>query len=222
MNVLARLEVAARGPLTVREELVPLGLGMRLLYVSDLHLRGGSPQRLEEQVLEAARLHSPDRILLGGDMVDANSGLARLESLVSGLSEVAPVGVVEGNHDRFVGVERVRDCTLKGGAAWLKDSGDSLVSGSFEDNPAVLCAHDPCIFEEALPEATGLVLAGHLHGGQVVLARHAGKLYPAAWFYRWNGPRFERNGVTMLVSLGVTDTLPVRWNCPREVLLVTI
>ena len=49
-----------------------------------------------------------------------------------------------------------------------------------------------------------------------------GRLYPAVWFDRWHGLRFSERGATMLVSRGVADTLPVRFNCPREVLLVEI
>ena len=64
-----------------------------------------------------------------------------------------------------------------------------------------------------------LTLAGHLHGGQVVLFERKGRLYPGACFSRWNGLRFEDEGATMWVSRGVADTLPLRWNCPREVLL---
>ena len=82
----------------------------------------------------------------------------------------------------------------------------------------MLCAHDPAVFPQAARAGYGLVLAGHLHGGQVVLFERGGLLYPAAWVYPWNGTRFEREGSTMLVSRGVCDTLPLRFNCPREVL----
>jgi predicted MPP superfamily phosphohydrolase len=45
------------------------------------------------------------------------------------------------------------------------------------------------------------------------------RLYPGAWFSRWTGLRFELGATTLLVSRGVADTLPVRFRCPREVLL---
>jgi hypothetical protein len=43
--------------------------------------------------------------------------------------------------------------------------------------------------------------------------------YPGAWFYRWNGLRFTRRNSVMLVSRGLRDVVPVRVNCPREVIL---
>ena len=55
-----------------------------------------------------------------------------------------------------------------------------------------------------------------------MLGERAGLLYPGALLYRYNGLRFARERTTMLVSRGVHDTLPLRWNCPREVLLVEV
>jgi hypothetical protein len=55
-----------------------------------------------------------------------------------------------------------------------------------------------------------------------VLATRRGRLYPAAWFYRWHGLRFAEGGAVLLVSRGAGDTLPVRFNCPREVILCAL
>lgn len=221
MRTCSTFEWAASGQLLVRRESLGLELGLDLLYVSDLHLRAGLPARLEAQVLEAAVQTRPDHILLGGDLVDSASGLERLADLVARLARLAPVGAVSGNHDRMVGRERVQEAVCGAGARWLEDGGDGLISGRPEEGATVLCAHDPAVVE-SVPETTRLVLAGHLHGGQMVLAERAGKLYPGALFYRWNGLRFERGSTTLLVSRGVTDTVPLRYNCPREVLLVKL
>ena len=88
-----------------------------------------------------------------------------------------------------------------------------------EQEPRLLCAHEPSIFPRAAAAGYALVLAGHLHGGQCVLATLNDKLYPAVWLHRWHGLRFRRDGALMLVSRGLADTLPLRFNCPREVLL---
>src|SRR5262249_7134221 len=85
--------------------------------------------------------------------------------------------------------------------------------------PRVLCAHDPSLFPHAAAAGYPLVLAGHLHGGQCVLATRNDRLYPPAWVHRWHGLRFRAGDSQMLVSRGLADTLPVRFNCPREVLL---
>jgi predicted MPP superfamily phosphohydrolase len=158
-----------------------------------------------------------------------------LQSLVGRLSRVAPVGAVAGNHDRWIGSASVRAAVLTGGGRWLEDApwfltSDCAVYGSSEQpvqaaSYHLLCTHHPAA--SALSSTAGrrfdLTLSGHLHGGQFVFFQRHGKLYPGAFLYRWNGLRFDDNdGKTLLISRGVQDTLPLRWNCPREVLIVDI
>jgi len=46
-----------------------------------------------------------------------------------------------------------------------------------------------------------LVLAGHLHGGQCVLATIKDRLYPAVWVYPWHGLRFATGDARISVGL---------------------
>ena len=226
------IEVGARRPLLVRRERVPhLGMNKRILFASDLHLRKLGPRHIVDGLVEIAANERPDVVLLGGDLVDWKSGIDALQSLVSRLSSVAPVGAVAGNHDHWIGVDRVRDALLEGGGHWLEDApwfltDDCAVYGS-NDQPLqdtrhhLLCTHHPG--PSAMGRHFNLTLSGHLHGGQFVFYQRHGKLYPGAFLYRWNGLRFDENdGQTLLISRGVQDTLPLRWNCPREVLIVDI
>lgn len=208
------LEVAARGRLHLRRERLPRA-GGRLLYVSDLHLTAWHGH-VVDQVLELATEARPDLVLLGGDLVDLSSGLPLLGRLIESLP--VPVRAVAGNHDRLVGLAAIEQVL---GAPWLERCrlGELTVDGRLHHPPGdVLCAHDPTIFPAAARAGYRLVLAGHLHGSQFVLAERRGLLYPGAWFYRWNGDRFRLGESTMLVSRGVNDTLPLRWNCPRDVI----
>lgn len=216
------LELAARGRLTRREVELPLGGPACLLYVSDLHLTPWHAH-VVDQVLEQAHQCQPDLVVLGGDLADLPSGLAQLERLIAHLP--APVLAVPGNHDRQLGLARVRTALERAGGTWLEQAYsfqgltlDGVCRPEVEPG-SILCAHEPDVFEAAARAGYALVLAGHLHGSQFVLGERAGLLYPGAWFYRWNGDQFRRGKCTMLVSRGVNDTLPIRWNCPREVLL---
>ncbi|HYC78851.1 MAG TPA: hypothetical protein VEI02_14595, partial [Planctomycetota bacterium] len=67
-----------------------------------------------------------------------------------------------------------------------------------------------------------VAFAGHLHGGQCVFFRRGARLYPGAWFNRWTGLRFDVGATKLFVSLGLGDTLPLRWNCPREVVTLDL
>jgi predicted MPP superfamily phosphohydrolase len=225
------LEFGAFGPLGVRREEVRLGLSrpVSLLYASDLHLghwwTGGVPG----QLIDVCRRLRPEVILLGGDLADRPGGLPLLWECVRGLAELAPVAAVPGNHDERPGVWAVRAAFREAGGHWLPDAplaGPLPIDAGFHPlastGPRLLCAHYPDVFPEAVRAGYRLVLAGHLHGGQCVLATVGGRLYPAAWVHRWHGLRFTQGDATLLVSRGAADTFPFRFNCPREVLLCSI
>lgn len=203
----------------------------RVLFASDLHLRKHGPRHIVDGLVEIASRERPDLVLFGGDLVDWTTGVEALQSLVRRLSRIAPVGAVAGNHDRWIGVSRVRAAVLAGGGRWLPDApwlltSDCAVYGSRRQpvqnsSYHLLCTHHPGASTRG--RRFDLTLSGHLHGGQFVFFESHGRLYPGAFLYRWNGLRFDDpDGKTLLISRGVQDTLPLRWNCPREVLLVQI
>ena len=225
------LEFGAFGPLAIRREAVPLGLGrrLRLLYASDLHLGHWWSRDVPAQLSLACRHTSPDVILLGGDLADRPGAVDQLRACVRELATVAPVAALAGNHDERAGVTRVRAAVLDAGGHWLPDAPleeplgiDADVVTAPGPGPRLLCAHSPDVFPAAARAGYRLVLAGHLHGGQCVLATVEGRLYPAVWVHRWHGLRFADGDARMVVSRGVADTFPFRFNCPREVILCEI
>ena len=227
------LEIGSRGTLQIRSETIS-GTGLppfSILFASDLHFSAWT-KHLVEQVVGAAEQCQPDLILLGGDLADTRSGLSQLAECTLRLAAIAPVWAISGNHDALLGIEHGRQCVEKSGGYWLDNRSYSPVRGLSVDSCgclaqerrgdfSILCAHDPCVFPQAVAARYDLVLAGHLHGGQVVLRRHGEILYPGAWFYRWNGNSFRDGATTMLVSRGANDTLPLRWNCPRGAAMPT-
>jgi uncharacterized protein len=217
------LRIGSRDTLHVRQQHFNWGLELRMLYASDLHLTRWSPH-VAEQIAAVCQQYMPDLLLLGGDLVDLPNGLPLLAQLIQAQS--CPVWAIGGNHDEWVGLKRVQNCVEWAGGHWLDEviyPNQHLsisrrcqpVSGTY----TILCTHDPAVFPQAVHCGYRLVLAGHLHGGQCVLAQRNGKTYPGVWFSQWNGDHFVCGQTTMLVSRGVHDTLPVRWNCPREVIL---
>ncbi len=202
---------------------------LRLLYASDLHLGHWWTARVAEHLVLLARQTSPDLILLGGDLVDSADALEPLCAMLRTLTAIAPVHAIAGNHDHRAGLAAVRDTVRRAGAHWLPDGPltkpviiDAELSPASSLAPRILCAHAPSVFPAAVDAGYRLVLAGHLHGGQCVLATRRGQQYPAAWFHRWHGLRFRHGDADLLVSRGMADTFPFRFNCPREVLLCEI
>jgi len=227
------MEVGLNQALHVREERLSMRPdACRLLYVSDIHLRNGRSDRLCRQVVDAATRCSPDAVLLGGDLVDRPSELSRLSQLVGKLRDLAPVLAIGGNHDRQVGMGRVREAVVHGGGQWIHDGIARLTHGRrviavsgpetavrADGHIRVLCAHNPRIWKTAGDAGYDLVLAGHLHGCQLVACEYRDRLFPGALFYPYCFLSHQRGSTRLVVSRGVTDLLPIRWRCPREVVL---
>ncbi len=230
------LEIGQKAPLAIREErLSARPDACRLLYVSDVHLRRGRSQCISQQVIAAASVCAPEAILLGGDLVDKGSELPGLRRLVQQLAQLAPVYGVGGNHDQGVGLQGVRESVVDGGGVWIHDDCVELRHGSrriaisgpgySEESTGdvrVLCAHNPRIWKTARRGGYDLVLAGHLHGCQFVAFEFRERLFPGAWFYPYNYLRHREGKTRLVVSRGVSDLVPIRWRCPREVVLCSL
>lgn len=222
---MASLELFNTRPLFVRRERcdgLDLPRPVRLLYASDLHLGYRWTRHLAGGLPRLARMLRPDGILLGGDLADSVRGLPDLARCVGALARFAPTFAVTGNHDRRAGLETVRAVLRDAGATLMTNPVAATRLSDLAGGARVLCAHDPAVFPEAADAGFDLVLAGHLQGGQCVLWRRGGKLYPGALLNCWTGDRFRLKRCTMLVSRGAGDSLPVRFNCPREVISVEL
>ncbi len=229
------LEIGLRGTLQIREErLSQSPNACRLMYVSDIHLRRGRSENLVRQVLESVHLCKPHAILLGGDLVDRASELSELRDMIKSLCTVAPVLAVGGNHDGGVGMNLVQDAVVSGGGNWIhvgmaKLVHENRVIGIYGPeitaatlpgvDVRILCAHNPRIWKTARHHGYDLVLAGHLHGCQCVAFEFRDRLYPGAIFYPYCYLTHRYRSTTLVVSRGVSDLIPIRWRCPREVVL---
>ena len=232
------LEVGLRRALFIREEWLAAHEhedACRLLYVSDIHLRAARTTRLSQQVLESVRRSSPDVILLGGDLVDRASELGRLTDLIGSMSEHAPVLAIGGNHDQRIGLGRVRQSVIDGGGRWIHQetaivthrtrtitvSGPEAAELTNTENSdvRVLCAHNPRIWKSHKDSGYDLILTGHLHGCQIVAFEFRNRLFPGALFYPYCYHRHQLGATHLVVSRGVSDLVPIRWRCPREVVL---
>lgn len=227
------LEIGQQRGLHVREERLSAQRdAYRLLYISDIHLRRGRSERLCRQVFESVLHTRPDAVLLGGDLADGRSELGFLTGLVRRMVASAPVLAMGGNHDRHVGIDRVRDAVEEGGGRWIHADVAQLTHGSrviavsgpeagplTDGDVRILCAHNPRIWRTSRHRGYDLVLAGHLHGCQFVAFQYRDHLFPGAFFYPWCCLSHQYGRSRLIVSRGVSDLIPIRWRCPREVVL---
>ncbi len=101
---------------------------------------------------------------------------------------------------------------------------DGGCSALASDIPRVILSHNPDGALELTPSARAdLVLAGHTHGGQIVLpfigapSRHC-TVCDASSASGW----ITRSPVPLYVTTGVGVVLPLRISCPAEVLVVRL
>ncbi len=216
--------------------------GLRIGLITDVHRSRWVTADDVRNAVGLMMTAAPDLVVLGGDYVTWGDRqfVGPAAEALSGLS--APYGVfaILGNHDDDNDMpaalakhrmQVLRDARTRvefpGGALelagirfWTKRQNDiaAVLKGAKE--PVVLLAHDPRRLTEAAALSVPLVLSGHTHGGQVVLpgvgAIAARKFPVVAGIAR-------RDRTTMFVSQGLgTVYVPIRVNCPPEVVLLTL
>ena len=99
--------------------------GFRIVQLSDLH--GVSFGRANARLLERVAAAAPDLIALTGDLADRNTDLSVVDDLLAGLSGIAPVYFVSGNHewsDRMI--TPLKALFAAHGVVYLRNSAVSL------------------------------------------------------------------------------------------------
>jgi predicted MPP superfamily phosphohydrolase len=238
-----RIEPVALEP----SEAAPGLASLRVAFVADLHLR--HPDRgVAPRIERALRAIRPDLVLVGGDTHDRPRWTAAAVEHLARYRAPLGVMVVPGNHEHRGGVDLVafgRLLAERGVRLLLNETVDVPIAGGplrvvGVDDPAtrhhdldralagaasggyrVLLAHSGAILPEAEARGIPLVLSGHTHGGQVRLP-----WIGPPWLPRRAGPLVRglrsRNGTTLLVTSGAgTSILPVRWDCPPEVIALS-
>jgi predicted MPP superfamily phosphohydrolase len=101
----------------------------------------------------------------------------------------------------------------------LNASVDQLLAQRRPDAFPILLAHHPHAFDRAADAGIPLTLAGHTHGGQLMLTRNLG--FGPAMFRYWSG-LYERGPSKLVVSNGVGNWFPLRINAPAEIVHITL
>jgi len=213
--------------------------GLRLAHLSDFHL--GLPSRgshAVERAIEWVRERRPDLVVITGDLVSRPRGEKVLREL---LERLGPSFAVLGNHDvEYTRDPFSRPSELGdlGPARLLVDESETVElrerrvqivgvdprayrqrrSRPWElcDDSAelrILLCHYPYVLDFLPPGAFDLVLAGHMHDGQISLPLGRTRRYRFAHpRTRYATGLYERPGGTMHVSPGLGTTfVPFRF-----------
>jgi hypothetical protein len=215
--------------------------GLRIAHLSDFHL--GVPSLgvvAARRAVDWVAGRRPDLVCVTGDLLSRPRGEPELLRLLERLEHPY---VVLGNHDWALSrdpfsqpaalarlehgtlladtVERVE---LRGRAvelggvdprSWLARR-PSNFPPSDADLRILLC-HFPLVFDRVEPGRFQLILAGHLHGGQIVVPYGVGRLLLAHPRAPYAQGVFRRAGTTMHVSPGLGTTfVPFRFAARPE------
>ena len=99
----------------------------------------------------------------------------------------------------------------------------AAMDGIPKDAPTILLSHHPDILDESGFEQADLVLAGHTHGGQIVMpvvgpvhthSNHLSRKEAAGYLWRGN--------TQVYVSRGVGEGIPLRFCAKPQITLLTV
>jgi predicted MPP superfamily phosphohydrolase len=212
--------------------------GLRVAHLSDFHL--GSPSRGQAAVERAVAWveeRRPDLVTITGDLLARRSGEPALRAI---LERLPGAFAVLGNHDYALSRDpfsepaelrdlapvtlladssslvelrglRVQVAGLDPRAGWLRPA----EPGALVDPDAdfrILLTHVPRMVDGLRPGWFHLVLAGHMHGGQINVPYGRGKLRLAHLSARYTEGLYATGATVMHVSPGLGTTfVPFRF-----------
>jgi uncharacterized protein len=219
--------------------------GLTILHLTDLHLCGTPDRVFYHTVVERCmQAGVPDLIALTGDIVDSDWHHRWIVSVLGRLRcNIAAYGIL-GNHDSWRDVSQIRRRLRRIGMHVLANTWETLdVRGEpmtvighegpwfqpapdlagVPDNVFRLClSHTPDNITWARRHHIDLVLAGHVHGGQIRLPLLGSVFVPSRFSRQYDCGTFWRPPTVMHVGRGLAGQHPLRFFCNPEVTRITL
>lgn len=216
--------------------------GKKIVFVSDFHIAKSEKLRLK-RIVSLINKQKPDIVISGGDYIKGHTGKSTLdiETIAYELSKIeAPVYSVLGNHDGWYDKFRVKKALEQNGIHVLSNSNEKfedITIAGIEDlqtgnpdiskslsgtsSPRILVTHTPDIYYEVNDDVE-LILAGHVHGGQVRLPLKGSIIVPSQFGTKFACGDFNETKNRMIVTKGLgTSILPVRFLTLPEIVVIS-
>jgi predicted MPP superfamily phosphohydrolase len=221
--------------------------GLVVAHLSDFHFTGRVPLDYFQEVVRHSNELLPDLVAITGDLVDRPACIDWIPETLGRLRARHGVYFVLGNHDARVDLRRLLavlgECGLVHlGGRWIETAvrGQRLVLAGSErpwlpgaadlgncpprtgGPPRILLAHTPDQLAWARQSDADLLLAGHIHGGQIRLPLLGPIFSPSRLGVTYASGLFYAPPTILHVSRGVSGEVPVRLNCPPEITLLRL
>lgn len=220
--------------------------GFTIAHVTDVHVGRFTNGRVLEQITEETNKLNADLVALTGDLInDSLRAMPPALEMVRGMRARRMVVTCEGNHDLIDNPREFYRQGEQGGLPLLRGDTASLeVNGQkvqilglpWSRNPEstansargllakrdpnawhLMLAHHPHAWDDLV--GVPLTLAGHTHGGQLMLNETVGF---GPLFYRYWSGKYQRKDDTLIVSNGTGNWFPTRIHAPAEILHITL
>lgn len=222
--------------------------GCRMAFISDLHYKSLLKEKGLNNLVRLLNDLHPDALLIGGDL---HEGCQYVPPLMAALASVqTPLGTyaVLGNNDYEACYDNIVDEAARCHIRLLEHRVDTLhirgehiivagVRNPFDlkrngQSPTlplsdrdfvILLSHTPDYAEDVPVTHADLILAGHTHGGQVVLFGYT-PMVPSRYGRRFRtGLKCNSQEIPVVVTNGIgTSRIAWRMGAPSEVILVTL
>jgi predicted MPP superfamily phosphohydrolase len=218
--------------------------GLQILHLSDIHFSGTPDRAFYLHVIDRCRRWEPDLLAMTGDVVDTDKHHRWVLPVLGRLRWKTAAFAILGNHDLWHEPDRVRRRLRRAGMRVLGNGWETLqlrgepltVIGHegpwFPPEPDLsacpaepfrLClSHTPDNIAWARRHHIDLVLAGHVHGGQIRLPGFGSIFVPSKYSRRYDHGTFHEPPTVMHVSRGLAGEHSLRYLCRPEVTLLVL
>ncbi|MBQ2644659.1 metallophosphoesterase [bacterium] len=222
--------------------------GIKVVLAGDFHVKPYQAKRLD-YIINKINAQNPDIVLLVGDYINMHSDymsypIIKIAEKLSKIYSKAGIYTVLGNHDYYKEGQKIKQALTEKGITVLENRCRKIEIGDKEfyvagiedlttgfpnveralrnaKKPTILLSHQPDIFPKLPKDRINITLAGHTHGGQVVIPFIGPLIVPSKYGTKYASGYFEENGNKMIVTKGIgTSILPIRFNCAPEIVVI--
>jgi predicted MPP superfamily phosphohydrolase len=221
--------------------------GLRIVQLTDIHVGNFMKQAKLEWYVRAVNDLEPDIIALTGDFIASSAQfIPACAAALEKLEARDGVFACLGNHDYWVGAQRVTEALQAAGVEVLRNEArtlslkgailniagvddpwrgktdfDRALSMTNPNAPTIMLCHQPDLFPAVVQREIDLTLAGHYHGGQIKLQFLGMAISPAHLISEFVEGLYIQGRSQLYVSRGIGITgPPVRLNAPPEITLL--
>lgn len=211
---------------------------LSLFQISDIHLWFSI--NILKQIEKLILSHNPDLIILTGDYYDIPIGAYNFRAFLEKISLKFTIIFIKGNHDTIYGAKianlllGIPNCfsvediiyqfkSKQGNIFNLTSWKNRHNLPNKKNEKNIVLIHNPEKIKNSELTNIQIVLAGHLHGGQFIFFKtKKNSNFPGCILYKNCTDRKQIKNTTLIVSKGLGDTFPFRFNCPKEIVKINI